>query len=466
MKRAMWSGVAALAVLAGGCGDDDAVVTDAGPSDAAVPEVDAGMDAGPPIPRVDDRPTLAAGNAVAPGDPLFEGQQRFLWDAFGTERLDSWPPADFMLSLMTSEPAVFGNQYESFGFVRDPSDDFPVGFKRGLEDPTKVHETCAACHTARLPDGTLWFGAPNTALDFERFRVEVSRRWVSAGHPALLTDLAISKAMQLGPGRTGAESRDYPNPVPTDFPVYYRLSTRHHMNYMGTGNDVRTEAHFSIFTFGAGSPNAREAIVPFPPEGRTVPFVAFLGSLTSPPAPPQDAALVSAGAAVFVRARCDTCHHVDDLGLDEVVTLDRAAGALEHYPGDDMAFPRGSIRTDAQHRVLQDGDPTMDGGAGVDTGLADLIAFIVRNRLSVSMTDGYRTSDLHGLWQSAPYLHNGSVPTLDALLEPAAMRPTTFMRGTFVVDVTATGNGNAGHEFGTELSATDKVALVAYLLSL
>jgi hypothetical protein len=63
-------------------------------------------------------------------------------------------------------------------------------------------------------------------------------------------------------------------------------------------------------------------------------------------------------------------------------------------------------------------------------------------------------------------LHNGSVPTLEDLLSPAASRPQQFGRANFTVDVTVLGNGNAGHEFGTTLSADDKTALIAYLKSL
>jgi len=88
----------------------------------------------------------------------------------------------------------------------------------------------------------------------------------------------------------------------------------------------------------------------------------------------------------------------------------------------------------------------------------------------------------------APYLHNGSVPNLRDLLEPASKRPKVFYRGYdvydpknigfladiseengrsyFRFDTALPGNGNQGHEgraFGTELSATDKDALIEYL---
>jgi len=49
-------------------------------------------------------------------------------------------------------------------------------------------------------------------------------------------------------------------------------------------------------------------------------------------------------------------------------------------------------------------------------------------------TFGYVNLPLDGVWLRAPYLHNGSVPTLRDLLEPAARRPALFYRGYDVYD--------------------------------
>jgi mono/diheme cytochrome c family protein len=103
-------------------------------------------------------------------------------------------------------------------------------------------------------------------------------------------------------------------------------------------------------------------------------------------------------------------------------------------------------------------------------------------------TYGYANSPLDGLWLRAPYLHNGSVPTLRDLLEPSSKRPVQFYRGYdvydqkkvgfvsdvpdekgkkfFVYDTRQPGNGNQGHEgvrYGTELAPAEKEALVEYL---
>jgi hypothetical protein len=116
-------------------------------------------------------------------------------------------------------------------------------------------------------------------------------------------------------------------------------------------------------------------------------------------------------------------------------------------------------------------------------------------------TNGYVNMPLDGLWARAPYLHNGSVPTLRDLLKRSKDRPRVFTRGDDVYDpknvgfrsdpdrersddgrklfrfetilpgteTTVPGNGNGGHEgprYGTELPENDKEALLEYLKKL
>lgn len=105
-------------------------------------------------------------------------------------------------------------------------------------------------------------------------------------------------------------------------------------------------------------------------------------------------------------------------------------------------------------------------------------------------TNGYVATPLDGLWLRAPYLHNGSVPTLEDLLMPTHERPKKFYRGYdvydrhrvgfihdgeeakrwgFEYDVSIKGNGNQGHEgakYGTRLQPDDKRALIEYLKTL
>ena len=79
-----------------------------------------------------------------------------------------------------------------------------------------------------------------------------------------------------------------------------------------------------------------------------------------------------------------------------------------------------------------------------------------------------RTAPLVGVAAGAPYLHNGSVPTLEALLTPAPRRPKRFPLGKagFVFDTNLPGNGNGGHDFGTALSPREKADLIAFLQTL
>ena len=99
-------------------------------------------------------------------------------------------------------------------------------------------------------------------------------------------------------------------------------------------------------------------------------------------------------------------------------------------------------------------------------------------------TNGYANMPLDGIWLRAPYLHNGSVPTLRDLLTPPEDRPRTFYRGLsaydyekvgfvsngataemsgFRFDTTERGNGSEGHRYGIDLDQEEIDALIEYL---
>lgn len=155
--------------------------------------------------------------------------------------------------------------------------------------------------------------------------------------------------------------------------------------------------------------------------------------------------------------------------------------------------------------------------------LVDLIRSIHENEIKPSVKSGNYTPDttdapfdsllaykgraLDGIWATAPYLHNGSVPTLYDLLLPAGpakdkngkeiadppgtvYRPKKFMVGSreldpvkvgfksnpddyhgtvpgSLFDTSLPGNSNAGHDYGTrDLSDDDRKDLVEYLKTL
>jgi hypothetical protein len=96
----------------------------------------------------------------------------------------------------------------------------------------------------------------------------------------------------------------------------------------------------------------------------------------------------------------------------------------------------------------------------------------------------YPARPMAGIWATAPYLHNGSVPTLYALLLPAGERPTEFYVGNreydaknmgymttpgsiaFKFETGRDGNSNRGHEYGTNLNDDERYALLEYMKSL
>jgi mono/diheme cytochrome c family protein len=110
----------------------------------------------------------------------------------------------------------------------------------------------------------------------------------------------------------------------------------------------------------------------------------------------------------------------------------------------------------------------------------------------------YKVRPLNGVWATPPYLHNGSVPTVEALLGPPEDRPKKFYLGSreydpvnlgykvdkitngFEFDTSIRGNWNTGHEFrkeyskdkeikgviGPALSPADRKALIEYLKTL
>ena len=106
----------------------------------------------------------------------------------------------------------------------------------------------------------------------------------------------------------------------------------------------------------------------------------------------------------------------------------------------------------------------------------------------------YKARPHNGIWATPPYLHNGSVPNLYALLSPVKDRPTVFylgnkdydpvkvglntdpLKGASKFRTDMAGNSNAGHEFndgpkgngiiGRKLSEEERMQIIEYLKKL
>jgi processive rubber oxygenase RoxA-like protein len=134
-----------------------------------------------------------------------------------------------------------------------------------------------------------------------------------------------------------------------------------------------------------------------------------------------------------------------------------------HYPGNATIFPTSYVGTDANRANIWSSYTV----AGLQQALAasctDPTTCTDNNPNDLARsTGGYMALPLDGIWARAPYLHNGSVPTLYALL--TGDRPAQFYRGNvaydqkkvgfvadqaapgaFIYDTTLSGHSNAGH---------------------
>jgi Cytochrome C oxidase, cbb3-type, subunit III len=249
----------------------------------------------------------------------------------------------------------------------------------------------------------------------------------------------------------------------TDFPsIWYQGQRRDlKMELHWDGNNVSLEERNRSAAMGAG------VTPPTADRPRMKRIADWLLTLPSPPYPFKiDKELAAQGAPVYQKY-CADCHGADG----------------KNFSGQHVGkvTPIEEIGTD-RHRL---DSYTYEVAVNQNT----IFAGYDDERFShFRKTYGYANSPLDGVWLRAPYLHNGSVPTLRDLLEPSAQRPREFYRGNdvydqkkvgfiatvaeekgkrfFLYDTKEPGNANIGHEgsrYGTELSPAQKEALVEYL---
>jgi mono/diheme cytochrome c family protein len=271
-----------------------------------------------------------------------------------------------------------------------------------------------------------------------------------------------------------------------DFPAVWNQGAKEGMQLHWDGNNTRVDERNLSAGFGTGATPATLD------KEKMIRIAEWLHDGARPPAFPTPHVrgdLAAAGAPIY-RERCWSCHG--------------NAAAPYRTPGDGgrvgTVTPVALVRTDRARldsytRELAEAQNTLYAGFPADPeACPDTLRERDRQRWYARCyparfshfrkTDGYANMPLDGLWLRAPYLHNGSVPTLAALLEPAAVRPAVFYTGYDVYDYDRVGfvsdgadaaahgwrydtrlpgNGNGGHEYGTDLPAAQKLALVEYL---
>lgn len=268
-------------------------------------------------------------------------------------------------------------------------------------------------------------------------------------------------------------------PAGVDIKSLFWAEDRHHAGWDGNqGNDARVIASG---TSAVGDPmkvnrDIHRGMNP------------FINELPPTPYPFRvDMDLAEKGSTVF-RQECASCHKpkneriykLDTLGVDvnraTTVGNEARVGLIE-------LMREACVGPDGNERSASWCTPKGDSREEQDNEYYREI----RSRENA----GYKADVLHGVWASAPYLHNGSVPTLWHMLNPD-QRPAKFVRGNinydqrkvgFVYDeapapgsydnvraveydTNLRGNGNRGHEFGKDLSNDDKSALLEYLKTL
>ncbi|MES2965978.1 MAG: hypothetical protein V4760_19000 [Bdellovibrionota bacterium] len=159
-------------------------------------------------------------------------------------------------------------------------------------------------------------------------------------------------------------------------------------------------------------------------------ITSFTESLPSNPYPfDVDMSKARRGEKLF-RAHCSSCHSSQNTVYD-AVSVGTSINRLNHFTpaaGNFLGGLLGSLCTDASLCKRPDGS---DFPAG---------------ELSAK-TNGYVGGRLDGIWARAPYLHNGSVPTLHALL--TNQRPEKFYRGALSYD-----RANVGFTWDKNLKGT------------
>jgi len=447
-------------------------------------------------------------------------EEHFKYGSTGGERESGFPYWIFQALPQVCAQHLPGPGYASLGLIYEAGKDLPVGMsKRRYMGLDRTFLNCAVCHASTVRDSPqapprLYLGMPaNTfnVMGFEKFFFacakdpkfsteylvpEVRHLLQARGDDLDLIDRYVVYPLAIGimrerllmlAGRFAWVQHQYdwgPGRVDTfnvakvlfnfpmdrldereqngsaDFPSIWNQAPRQGMQLHWDGNNTLLQERDKSAAFGTGT---TPPTIDLKAIGR---IEDWLMTKEAPPYPyPIDRDKAARGAGIY-KEYCAACH---------------GAGPRDfsgEYVG--KVTPIGEILTD-RHRL-----DSYSYELAVNQ--ATLYAGYPWRFTHFRKTFGYANMPLDGIWLRAPYLHNGSVPTLSDLLLPAVRRPKVFYRGYdvydptkvgFVSDVAAEagkhyfkydtavpGNANNGHEgrrYGTELGAVDKDALLEFL---
>ena len=362
-----------------------------------------------------------------------------------------------------------------------------------------VVSNCLTCH-AGFFDGRLIVGLGNEALDFTEDRVPYIeglgayvqdekaalewRKWADrleaigpysttqtvGSNPAISITWALfahrdPKTLAWSP--TALIAPPPTRPLPATVPPWWRMKKKHAMFDTAAGRGDHARLMILASTLCTDSVEEARAIDAYAPDIR-----AFIESL-QPPAYPfaTDQALAARGHLLF-EANCTQCHGT--------------YGENWTYPNRVIDLAR--IGTDPAVALAAT-------GGSEDRFLRWLGRSFYGESARLAPARGYIAPPLDGVWATAPYLHNGSVPTIDALLQ-SGKRPRYWRRSfdskdydqetlgwrytelaegkketdpnsrKWVYDTTLPGATNSGHTFGDHLNEGERRAVLEYLKTL
>jgi mono/diheme cytochrome c family protein len=249
--------------------------------------------------------------------------------------------------------------------------------------------------------------------------------------------------------------------IPTDVPAWWLLKKKNAMFYNGFGR-----GDFGRFLMASNLLTVTDTAEAKEVDSHFNDVLAFINSIQAPKFPkPVDASMVVEGKNIF-SVTCKKCHGT------------YGEGAV--YPN--LLISEKVVQTDSALYTSNYSNPQFVNWfnqSWFTTG--DHPAKLVPYR-------GYIAPPLDGIWITAPYLHNGSVPDLESLLNskkrPAYWRrnfttpsynydipgynyePKNAPGGSDVYNTTLKGFSNKGHYFGDKLSEKERRSLIEYLKTL
>ena len=427
--------------------------------------------------------------AAAPAKPSAErGKKALTTQAFVAApwSLAAYDNAWKSWAEVKDKPNDYGQAFqERYGLHPPPYDNgkLPMGLREGrLLFAKGITTDCLVCHGGSI-FGRSYIGLGNASLDIQALFEELSKASGGAGRLPFTfsnvrgTSEAGAMAVYLHgfrepdlTVRLGRMDLGLRDDLCEDTPAWWLLKKKKTMYYTGTA-DARSVR--SIMQFMLTPDNSRAVFEKVEPVFADI--RAYILSLEAPKYPLQiHHERAAAGAALF-KQHCAKCHGTygadwtypsrivahDVIGTDvnRLTGLSRALG--EHYNKSWFAQEAG------------------DGYATTEP-------------------KGYQAPPLDGVWATAPYFHNGSVPTLYDVLN-STTRPRIFTRtyrtdhedydavkvgwkvhtrergvepGTSphqqrrIYDTRQPGRSNAGHTFGDHFSDEERRAVIEYLKTL